>query len=314
MKQEKILVIKLGAFGDFIAMMSRMLWIRKRHPEAALTLMTGKAYIQLAKSMEIFDSYIIDNRASYWNLADKLRLCREVRAGEFDVVYDLQATSRTRNVYFGVFKLLNKKEFIWIDTPHNDERRVIPGAWFRRAQVEVREASLGEAPIPTKLEFMKADRELMESLPRPYVLMIPGCSPTHPHKRWPAEHFAALAQMLAKHGIHSVVIGTKAESAEVNRVAEASPMVVSLLNRTKMTDIADLARNALVTVGNDTGPSHIATRTGAPLIGLFATRTKPCSLKGEKTFNIISKGTIDLISPNEVWEVMLPYISAFVQP
>ena len=301
------MVIKLGALGDFIQMIDRMFWIKEQHPDASLTLMTGSMYVKLARHMGIFDSFIVDNRTSYWNVADKLRLCREVKSGDFDCVYDLQSTSRTRSRYFGVFRYMSRKSFTWMDLPKLERRIVTYRGAFRKSSVE---SSSIERVIAVKrrLDFLKAAPGLLESLPHPYVLMIPGCSPTHPHKRWPAESFAALAQKLAEHHIHTVVIGTKAEATEVNCVAEASPFVVSLLNKTAMSDIADLARHALASVGNDTGPSHIVANTESPLIGLFAARKKPCSLKGERTHNLISSGTIDLITPDEVWDALLPYI------
>lgn len=309
MKKERILIIKLGALGDFILSVSRMFWIKKQHPNASFTLMTGSLYVRIARCMGIFDSYIVDNRTSYWNLADKYRICKEVKAGDFDCVYDLQSVARTRARYFSVFRFLCRKPVRWIDTREWDERKVIPRCCGLPGKVERREV-VKEPVERGHLEFMKANPELLKSLPHPYVLMIPGCSPTHPHKRWPAESFAALAERLAAKGIHTVVIGTKAEAAEVNRVAAASPMVLNLLGKTGIEDIPDLARHALASVGNDTGPSHMASHTSAPLIGLFAARKKPCSLKGEKTFNIISPGVIDLISVDEVWEALLPYISS----
>lgn len=308
MKKERILVIKLGALGDFILMMGRMLWIKKCHPQASLTLMTGGMYVQLARPMGIFDSYIIDNRKSYWNLADKFRLYKELKAGEFDYIYDLQGTSRTRTRYFFAYTRLVRKPCVWIDIPNMDRRTVTPAGFFGRRKVETEPLKVASV-AKHRLEFLKASPELLESLPRPYVLMIPGCSPSHPHKRWPAESFATLAVRLAEHGIHTVVIGTKAEAEAVECVAKASPMVLNLLNKVSMTDIPDLARNALVSVGNDTGPSHMAAHTESPLIGLFAARKKPCSLRGEQTFNIISSGPIGLITPDEVWSAMHPYIA-----
>lgn len=307
MEKERVLIIKLGALGDFVISVGGMLSLRKKHPNARFTLMTGSLYVNIARHMGLFDDYIIDNRNSYWDFADKLRLARQLKKGKFDYIYDFQCTSRTENRYFTLIKHLYTKPFIWHDQRKALERVVTPRSCFLPSKVEMREAT----PLPVerdRLEFMHAAPGLVESLPRPYVLMIPGCSPTHPHKRWPAASYGALAHRLAEHGIYTVAIGTRDEAAEVRCVAAASDKVVSLLNKISLADIPDLARHALAAVGNDTGPSHMAAVTGSPLIGLFATRTKKCSLQGRQTHNIISPGTIDLISPETVWDALLPFI------
>jgi ADP-heptose:LPS heptosyltransferase len=40
-------------------------------------------------------------------------------------------------------------------------------------------------------------------------------------------------------------------------------------------DIADLARGAAVTIGNDTGPTHLAVAAGSPAVVLFSNESDP---------------------------------------
>lgn len=77
--------------------------------------------------------------------------------------------------------------------------------------------------VLTDLSFMHGEGLHFDELPERYVMMIPGCSPSHPYKRWPVENFCALARRLAERGISSVVIGTRAEAAEVEAIAASSP-------------------------------------------------------------------------------------------
>ena len=44
MPKEQVLIIKLGALGDFIYSIGPMQAIRKHHPEAVLTLMTRPVF------------------------------------------------------------------------------------------------------------------------------------------------------------------------------------------------------------------------------------------------------------------------------
>ena len=52
-----ILVIKLGALGDFIHMTGWYAAIRHRWPKAKLTLMTGTPFLKLAQKSGYFDDY-----------------------------------------------------------------------------------------------------------------------------------------------------------------------------------------------------------------------------------------------------------------
>ena len=51
---QKILVIKLGALGDFIMTTGMMQAIRQAYPDANITLLTGAAYQALAKKKWLF--------------------------------------------------------------------------------------------------------------------------------------------------------------------------------------------------------------------------------------------------------------------
>ena len=139
--------------------------------------------------------------------------------------------------------------------------------------------------------------------------MIPGCSPGNPHKRWPAYRFAELARRLAEQGIHSVIIGTKAESAEIEEIAASTPLAHNMMGKTSILDIPDLAVRSLATVGNDTGPSHMTALSGTPMIALYAARTKPCSIHGKQVTNMVSPGTIDMITVDDVWEKLSPFLA-----
>ena len=54
MPKERILVIKLGALGDFIYSIGPMQAIKKNHPDSELTLMTRPAFEQLGQRINIF--------------------------------------------------------------------------------------------------------------------------------------------------------------------------------------------------------------------------------------------------------------------
>jgi ADP-heptose:LPS heptosyltransferase len=116
-------------------------------------------------------------------------------------------------------------------------------------------------------------------LPGRFVLLIPGCSPSHLHKRWPPGRFAELGRQLLTQGLTPVVIGTQADEAAILTLCAALPEAVNLCGRTTLPQLAALARGAIGVVGNDTGPVHLAALVGAPTLVLMSAQSDPVRMK-----------------------------------
>jgi ADP-heptose:LPS heptosyltransferase len=65
----------------------------------------------------------------------------------------------------------------------------------------------GQAPPPDLSWLVDPGAPARFGLDRPYALLVPGGSAHRPEKRWPVEHYAALAQALAAEGLLSAVLG-----------------------------------------------------------------------------------------------------------
>lgn len=255
---ENILVVKLSALGDFILALGAMQAIRRHHKDARITLLTTRPFVDMAERSGYFNDIIVDSRPKFYDVQGWYFLFRALNRGGFSRVYDLQSNDRTR-----VYRRLITKAPVWIQanadkTLHAYERH---------------RAALAAEGIDVTLpdtRWMKADVSLF-NLKQPYVLMIPGSAPQHPQKRWPAVRFAGLALKLMRDGYQVALLGTKAEAAVIEAVRRACPGVVDLSGRTSLYDIAALARDAALAVGNDTGPSHLVAVSGVKTLVLFNT-------------------------------------------
>jgi ADP-heptose:LPS heptosyltransferase len=117
---------------------------------------------------------------------------------------------------------------------------------------------------------------------RRFALLIPGSSPQHPDKRWPAAQYGGLAQRLAAAGLLPVILGGKGEEGLARAIVATCPVAVDLVGRTDLDALADLARAAALTVGNDTGVTHIAAAGRHPVVVLFSAASDPrrCAPRG----------------------------------
>ncbi len=93
-------------------------------------------------------------------------------------------------------------------------------------------------------------------------------------KRWPAENFAALADTLATRATVAF-IGTQADEPAVNDVmSHTKSRPISLIGKTKVSELISLLKIADLHVAGDTGSIHIAAGLNTPCLGLY-TLTKP---------------------------------------
>ncbi|HEX8557159.1 MAG TPA: lipopolysaccharide heptosyltransferase II [Pyrinomonadaceae bacterium] len=121
---------------------------------------------------------------------------------------------------------------------------------------------------------------------RPLVAVCPGSTNSRA-KRWPAERFAAVADLLAeRNGAEVVLLGAREEadiSEEVARRMRSRPVV--LTGRTDLAQTAAVLKAADLLVTNDTGPAHVAAAVGCPAVVIFGpTRpetTRPYSASAE---------------------------------
>lgn len=263
-----ILVIKLGALGDFVQAFQAFAAIRARHPAGRITLLTTAPFAEMGERSPWFDRVLVDSRPAWLNLPGIMRLRRALQG--FDFVYDLQTSGRSGRY----FRLAGKPPWSGIargsSHPHtNKARDRMHNAERLREQLLM--AGVSEFP-PADLSWFTAGGPTM---PEPYALLVPGCSPHLPQKRWPTERFGAFARLIAERGVVPVVIGSKAEVGLGAVIREACPEAIDLTGRTNLFDLGGLAARASLAVGNDTGPMHLAAVVGCPCIALFSARSNP---------------------------------------
>lgn len=83
-------------------------------------------------------------------------------------------------------------------------------------------------------------------------------------KRWPPEHFAALAKRLTQElNAHLVLVGGPGDKVLVERVGQLfGQSYTNLAGQLSFGEMGALAKQAVVYIGNDTGMTHLAAASG----------------------------------------------------
>ena len=278
---EQVLVIKLGALGDFVQAMGPFAAIRKRHADARITLLTTAPYVALAEASGYFNDIWIDKRPRWWQVGEWLGLKRRFDSTGFQRVYDLQTSDRS-GIYFRLFAA-PKPEWSGIargcSHPHaNPARDSMHSIDRQREQLAM--AGIDTVPAPD-LGWVNGDISAFGTQ-SPFVLLLPGGSAHRPAKRWPVTGYAALAKALMAKGCQPVLIGAGDEAERNAEIADLCAGVVNLTGRTSLFDIASLARSAAGAVGNDNGPMHLIAASDCPSLVLYSSASNPalCAQRG----------------------------------
>ncbi len=259
----RILVIRLGALGDFVLSFPAFAALRAHHARDHITLLTTAPFAGLAGDSPWFDRVAIDARPRWTDLPGLLRLRRQL-AG-YDFIYDLQ-TSRRSSYYF---RLAGRPPWSGIapgcSHPDADPAR------NRLHTLDRQRGQLAAAGVPAHAPDLTWLHQRGPTIASPYALLVPGTSAArNGAKRWPVQRYAALASALADRGLRPVVAGTATDAPAAAAIAAACPATLDLTGRTTIQDLAGLAYRAALAVGGDTGPIHLAAMMGCPVVALFS--------------------------------------------
>lgn len=304
----RLLVIKLGALGDFVLALASMQTLRSVYPDAQIDLLTTKPFEALARASGLFTEIKIDTRPAVWDLAGLMRLRDAFTERPYDLVVDLQTSDRS-----SAYRLLTlPSPPLWSgiapfcshpqanpsrDLMHTIERQADQLAWLGIQESQ-----------PLSLSFLSG-ADCAVSLPKQPVLLALGGAVHRPEKRWPAEHYAALAHCLVQDSYTPVLIGTEAERAEASVVLEACDPVIDLIGKTSILDIGVLAARAAASgglaVGNDTGPMHLIAASGCPSLVLYSHASDPalCAQRGPQV-EILRRPSLQALSVETVFEAV----------
>jgi ADP-heptose:LPS heptosyltransferase len=302
MSRERILVIKLGALGDFVQAFAAFTQIRQAHADAEITLLTTPPYAEFAAASGLFDRIETDGRPK--GATATLRLFVRLRIQGYSRVYDLQTSGRTRRYIHGFWPRPPEWSGISPGASHRQTRpdRDLMHNLDRMAD-QLHIAGIGPAYAPgdappPRFEWAKGQADVAAAfgLNSPFALLAPAASPVKPQKRWPIAQYRALAKVLSQRGLMIGVVGGPEDRQLFEQIAQTAPKAVDLTGRTSLVQLAALGAQASLAVGNDTGPTHLLAYAGAPGLMLMSEVSLPshCGPRGAMTsLQVADLGDLD---------------------
>jgi lipopolysaccharide heptosyltransferase II len=274
-----ILIILMGSLGDVARGLCLVSHIKQQWPQSRVTWLVEPQWADLVRLHGQIDRTIVFQRA--WRLSAIRQLYQDLRQDRYDIALDLQRIfksgffSRLSGAGRRVgFQRRNAKEFNWLfNTEHigyfSDDLPKI------RHYLKFTEY-LG-LPAPQSLEFGFSGLNFKQMAPRvvadlqqPFAAVVLGTS--WKTKNWHLNGYRDLInRLLAGHGLKVVLIGDDSHTALAAKLTASvgSPDIIDLTGRTTMPQLVAVLKAAVVGVGPDSGPGHLAAAARTPFVALF---------------------------------------------
>lgn len=276
---KRILVVAPSWVGDAIMMQPLLRLLRGNDSDVCIDVLAPTWCAPVIRRMCEVAS-VIDNPFAHgelaltkrWHLARQLRPHRYQRA----IVLPNSAKSALLPFFAGIKRrtgFLGEQRFGLINDRPPFSPQSLPRLVDRYAGLALgRPPGAGETPEPKlaiDLAAQQASLERLElSTARPMLALCPGAE-YGPAKRWPAEHFAALARRALAGGYAVWIFGSEKDRSASSAIALDAPGVIDLAGHTRLDEVVDLLALARAVVSNDSGLMHLAAAVAVPLVAIY---------------------------------------------
>ena len=308
---KKILIIRFSSLGDIVLATSVIAPLKKKFPEAELSFLTKREYIEVLEGNP--------NLAAVIGLSkEELKLVNFTKLaegfyGNYDLIIDLHANLRSFLIraYSGIETKIYRKAAL--------RRRRMVGHAFTRGlfpflpEVYKKEENVREnyfkALEPLGVNYKEELPEIvMPEIKNKAAFPLIGlhAGGKQNTKRWPAEKFAEVADYYAGKAFKVILLGDEKDTytnSKIMALVKNKQNLADLSGKTTFREMALKIKECSVLVTNDSAPFHIATAVKTPVVVIFCATTpkfgfavraktnrivnielpcKPCSLHGGK--------------------------------
>ncbi len=287
---KRILALKLDHIGDLITVIPALRRLKSHFPAAELYVLAPANHRDLVANLipdikEVIPFEFFHQRSELGERGIQNRELEQLRERlvpyQFDLAIDLRKHLDARKVmrftgaqWFAGYDQANR--FPWLDIAiewDGDNQLVSKRAHISDDMVRLVDAIAAATlqkndTLPTE----RMSNDLFDDHIRKFVCVHPGVGSET--RRWPAQHFATLIDLLiANHDVDVVLVGGMDESEIANDVLlriRNKDAVRSLVGKISLDKLPTVIAGGILFVGNNSGPNHIAAALGVPTVGVYS--------------------------------------------
>lgn len=267
--------MRLSAIGDVCHAVAMVQAIQRQCKNAQITWIVGKVEAQLLQGLAGVELIVFDKRQGWRGYQT---LWRQLKGKNFDVLLHMQVALRASIATIGIkakrrigFDKTRAKEGQWLFTneqiePQN-QAHVLEGFMnFAKA--------IGVTDLQPQWDFPLQQEHrnfAKQHISKPTLIICPSASKAE--RNWLPERYAQIADYAKSLGLDVMLCGgpaaTEATLAEAI-IKQTNATVINMVGQTNLKQLMALLGEAKLVLAPDTGPAHMATTQGTPVIGLYA--------------------------------------------
>ena len=281
----KILVVGPSWVGDMMMSQSLYRTLRARYPQAIIDVM-APAWCRplLSRMPEVNEAIPMPLGHGALAIGERRKLGHSLRERRYDRAYVLPNSFKSALVpFFANIPLRTgwrgEMRFGLLNDMRKLDKQRYPLMIERFMALAFEPGAELPKPYPNpslRIDTATRDAALARfglSLDRPVLALCPGAE-FGESKRWPAEHFAKVAELKIRDGWQVWLFGSKNDHPVGEQILERlipglREEAVNLAGQTSLAEAIDLLSCADAVVSNDSGLMHVSAALGRPLAAIY---------------------------------------------
>jgi heptosyltransferase I len=275
---KSVCLLRLSAIGDTCHVLPVLRTLQQEWPNTQFTWVIGKLEAKLMSGIPNVEFVVFDKARGFAGIRE---IKQRFKGQRFDLLMHMQLSIRASALAMAIparvklgFDLPRAREMQWLFTTHRIERaerqHVLDSFFGFAEKLGIRERLLRwDIPIP------EAARDYAQNLiPDGQLSMVISPCSSHRMRNWRAEYYAQVADFAANaYGMRIVLCGGR--SALEKRTGEqiASHMrqpCINAIGKDTLIELLATLERATILLSPDSGPAHMGTAVGTPVLGLYA--------------------------------------------
>lgn len=271
--------LRLSAIGDVCHAVAAIQAVQRHWPDTKITWIIGKIEAQLLDGLDGIEFIIFDKKSGVQGMKS---VWAQLHNRQFDALVHMQLALRSSLLTIGI-KAKYKVGF--------NRRRAKEGQWlFTNRKIDDSQSEhvldsflsfveyLGVPKAPAQWDIQIPDENIKWvdekiSPNQPALVISPAASKDE--RNWLTERYAQFADYAIEQGYQVILCGSPSSrevqlGEDICNLIQPHHHLVNLIGKTSLKQLLAILKRADIVLAPDSGPAHIATTQGTPVIGLYA--------------------------------------------
>jgi ADP-heptose:LPS heptosyltransferase len=304
---KNILILNMTRMGDLVQSTPSIIGLRKKYPNACVTLMVTSAFEEFSKKIPCVNKTIVFDINQFIDIVNEKKilwvdvyhyledLLDKLKDNKYDLVINF-SHSKLSALMISYLKVINIRGFGCDD--NGDRMTFDPWMQYFGIEpfnrqfnpfnlVEIFTRSAGVAPEDNPIHLLSKEVDIASilkieekgGLNDKDILIGVQAGSSLEGRRWNPESFAKLIDGLVENlGAKIVLFGVNSEKELAEKIILSSNhgnKIIDLTGETNIDQLTELIARCTYLITNDTGTMHVAAAVGTTIIGLFFAHAHP---------------------------------------